>query len=98
MILDIAKVTANGQVTLPKRVRERYGIREGSRLLFEQGPEGELRVRVIDEREATVEAWRSLQAIVADDAARQGIGEEELLQAIEEGRQEAYEAWRTRKR
>ncbi|MGH3145393.1 MAG: AbrB/MazE/SpoVT family DNA-binding domain-containing protein, partial [Rubrobacter sp.] len=39
-----AKVTSKGQVTIPKAVRDRLGIREGDSLIFE-GEGEEVRVR-----------------------------------------------------
>lgn len=32
--LDSGKVSANGQVTIPKDVRDRFGIKGGDRILF----------------------------------------------------------------
>ena len=40
---DIATVTSKGQVTLPSRLRRKYGIRKGTRLVFLEAA-GELRV------------------------------------------------------
>ena len=44
---DKAVVSEKGQVTLPKSLRERLGIRSGSRLAFDLAPDGELRIRVL---------------------------------------------------
>jgi AbrB family looped-hinge helix DNA binding protein len=44
-ILEAATVTSKGQVTIPKRVRERLQIEAGDRLEFVVTEEGELTVR-----------------------------------------------------
>ncbi len=43
----LATVTDKGQVTVPKEIRERTGIRPGSRLDFEIEADGTLRVRIL---------------------------------------------------
>lgn len=43
----LATVTDKGQVTVPKEIRERLGIRPGSKLDFELLPNGDLRVRLL---------------------------------------------------
>ncbi len=42
-----ATVTDKGQLTVPKAIRDRYGIRPGAKLEFESLPDGTLRVRVL---------------------------------------------------
>jgi AbrB family looped-hinge helix DNA binding protein len=43
----VSTVTDKGQVTLPKAIRDRLGIRPGTKLDFELGPDDTLRVRVL---------------------------------------------------
>ena len=43
----IATVTSKGQVTLPATLREKLGIRAGSKLDFSISPEGHLEVEVM---------------------------------------------------
>ena len=47
--MDKATVTGKGQVTLPRRIRERLKIEVGDKLLFDV-EDGELRVRVVHGR------------------------------------------------
>ena len=35
-----AKVTSKGQITIPREIRRRLGVRAGDRVLFEEGEEG----------------------------------------------------------
>lgn len=43
----LATVTDKGQVTLPKAIRDRLGIRAGTRIDFEVQPDDTLKVRVL---------------------------------------------------
>lgn len=43
----VVTVTDKGQLTVPKPIRERFGIQPGSKLDFEPMPDGTLRVRVL---------------------------------------------------
>lgn len=90
MVLDTAKITAKGQVTIPKGVRERFGLRVGTRIQFEETPEGELRVRAAESGVSLVEAWTALQASVSADAAKLGMTEEEADELIERVRDDLY--------
>jgi antitoxin PrlF len=43
----LVTVTDKGQLTVPKAIRDRFGIEPGSKLDFEPQPDGTLRVRVL---------------------------------------------------
>jgi AbrB family looped-hinge helix DNA binding protein len=43
---SVVKVTRRGQTTIPIKLREKYGIKEGDRLLIEDAGEG-LMIKVI---------------------------------------------------
>ena len=45
MGIDIATVTTKGQITVPVRMREKLGLRPGSKLVFEEQPNGDFTVR-----------------------------------------------------
>ena len=72
MTLDIATVTAKGQVTVPKAIREALGLRQGDRLSWEVD-NGTARVKVVSPLdldylqglEANLQDWAS----AADDEA-----------------------------
>lgn len=67
----VSTVTDKGQVTLPKAIRDRLGIRPGTKLAFELQPDDTLRVRVLARGSAGLfgllarpgEAARSLEAM-----------------------------------
>jgi antitoxin PrlF len=58
-------ITSKGQVTIPKHIRERLGLKAGSRLIFEVNRDGELVLRPKDESELAARRERILQAISA---------------------------------
>ena len=69
----LSTVTDKGQVTLPKAIRDRLGIRAGTRIDFEVQPDDTLKVRVLTRGAAGLfgliarpgEAARSLDEIEA---------------------------------
>ena len=72
MTIDIATVTAKGQVTVPKAIREALGLRQGDRLSWEV-ENGAARVKLVSSLdfdflqglEANLQDWAS----PADDEA-----------------------------
>jgi antitoxin PrlF len=38
--MSTATVTSKGQITLPKKIRERLGLTEGDRVAFRESPDG----------------------------------------------------------
>jgi AbrB family looped-hinge helix DNA binding protein len=44
-LLGSSTITAKGQTTIPKAIRDRLGLRPGSRLDFELRPDGTIRLR-----------------------------------------------------
>jgi len=44
-----AIVTSNGRVTIPKELRDQFGIKRGTRLIFAATPDG-IRIRTIVDR------------------------------------------------
>jgi AbrB family looped-hinge helix DNA binding protein len=43
--MDVATLTSKGQITLPVRMREKLRLRPGSKLVFEEQPNGDFVVR-----------------------------------------------------
>jgi AbrB family looped-hinge helix DNA binding protein len=44
-----ATLTSKGQITIPRQVRERLGLRTGDRVAFVEGPDGFVLQKCIDE-------------------------------------------------
>jgi antitoxin PrlF len=47
-VMKVSQLTAKGQVTLPKDLRERFNLEPGSRVAFEEEPDG-IKVRPVRE-------------------------------------------------
>jgi len=74
--MDKATVTGKGQVTLPRRIRERLGIETGDKLLFDiEG--GELRIRVVHGRkiDSLFTSLPGVEAYASEEAERQAVQE-----------------------
>jgi antitoxin PrlF len=54
----LAKVTSKGQITVPREVRRRLGVRAGDRLLFEEDGSG-VRVSAV-RKESPFEKYRGI--------------------------------------
>ena len=63
--MNLAKISANGQITIPVEIRRRLGLKSGDKILFFQKPNGEV---VINNASA--------QAIYKAQKAFEGVAEE----------------------
>lgn len=63
--MNLAKISANGQITVPIEIRKLLGLKSGDKILFFQKPNGEV---VINNASA--------QAIYKAQEAFQGVAEE----------------------
>ena len=75
--MNLAKVSANGQITVPLEVRKKLMLKEGDKILFVERENGEI---VIDNVSAiTIRKAQTAFANVARDA---GIQDEDEVQAL----------------
>lgn len=82
--IDNAKVMTNGQVTIPKDIREILGVSSGDRITFvvENGS-----VRVVN---STIYAMQMLQAQMDGEAETAGItSDEDVMNLVKEVRAES---------
>lgn len=87
-MLEIAKVTAKGQITIPVDIRRRLGIKEGDKVLFLQ--EGD---RIVFTN-ASFSALEQAQKAMAGVAADKGIVSDEDVESLV--KEERKELWRER--
>ena len=80
------RITRKGQVTIPKELREEFGLEEGDELLWQKGEEG------ITVRKATRSAGRGM--LVDDDVSEERREEmaEEMETEIREKRRTDWQA------
>jgi AbrB family looped-hinge helix DNA binding protein len=78
--VNLAKLSANGQITVPVEVRRRLHLVPGDKVLFVEKPNGE--VVVAKAGLAALAALEQAQAAFADAAADFGIGDDSEVQAL----------------
>ena len=59
------RVTSKGQVTIPKRIRDKMGIRAGSEVRFVQGEDGRVYLSRVDDLERQLAAVRSVAGSIS---------------------------------
>lgn len=82
-VMELAKVTSKGQITIPIEIRKKLGIKVGSKVLFleEAG-----RIYLAN---SSMEALREAQAAFAGEADRLGLEtEEDVMAMVKELRKE----------
>jgi AbrB family looped-hinge helix DNA binding protein len=97
--MPLVKVVRNGQVTIPKEIREKLGIKEGDFLEIEPADQGVfLKPKVLvdkgDVLQAFSRAFEKLQASASDKL--KDMGEDELTAIIEEAIQASRRPKRTK--
>lgn len=75
--MNLAKISANGQITVPVEIRRLLGLKSGDKILFFQKQDGEVVVS-----NASAQSIRKAQAAFAGAADAMGIASEEDIQAL----------------
>lgn len=75
--MNLAKVSANGQITLPVEIRRLLGLKSGDKVLFFQKQDGEVVLS-----NASAKAIRKAQAAFSGAAEEMGVFSEEDVQAL----------------
>jgi antitoxin PrlF len=79
-------LTSKGQITIPKEVRERLGVKEGDRLIFQFDERGSLNLR--PESEGPL---GRLPGLLRHLAKERPVSIEEMKEAVREGAVERFE-------
>lgn len=75
--MNLAKISANGQITVPIEIRRLLDLKSGDKILFFQNPNGEV---VIDN--ASSQAIYKAQRAFTGVAEQMGVYNEEHIQAL----------------
>lgn len=75
--MNLAKVSANGQITVPVEIRRILGLKSGDKILFFQKQDGEIVVS-----NASSQAIRKAQAAFTGAAETIGVSSEDDIQAL----------------
>lgn len=75
--MNLAKISANGQITVPVEIRRLLGLKSGDKILFYQKQDGEIVMS-----NASSQAIRKAQAAFTGVAEDMGIYSEDDIQAL----------------
>ena len=75
--MNLARVTANGQITVPVEIRRLLGLRSGDKVMFIQKQDGDIVIS-----NASAQAIRKAQAAFADAAEEMGVANEDDVQVL----------------
>lgn len=75
--MNLAKISSNGQITLPAEIRRLLGLKSGDKVLFFQKQNGEIVLS-----NASAKAIRKAQAAFTGAAEDMGISSENDVQAL----------------
>ena len=74
--MNLAKISANGQITVPVEIRRLLGLKTGDKLLFLEKQNGEIVLS-----NASAQAIHKAQAAFAGAAEVMGVSDEDDIQA-----------------
>lgn len=75
--MNLAKLSTNGQITVPIEIRRMLGLKSGDKILFYQKENGEVIIS-----NASSQAIRKAQAAFASAAEEMGISDEDDVQEL----------------
>ncbi len=75
--MNLAKISANGQITVPAEIRRQLGLRAGDKILFYQDRDGEIVIS-----NASAMAIPKAQAAFAGVAEELGVSDDDDIQAL----------------
>ncbi len=75
--MNLAKISANGQITVPVEIRRLLGLKSWDKILFLQKRDGEVVIS-----NASSKAIRKAQAAFAGAAEDMGVSDEDDVQAL----------------
>ena len=82
--MDLAKVTSKGQITIPKEIREKLGLKTGDKILF---IEDSGRIYLMN---SSMNALREAQMAFKGEADRVGLkNEDDVVTMVKELREES---------
>lgn len=84
MDMEVSRVTSKGQITIPKAIRKRLNLSEGDKVAFIE-KDGNIVIT-----KSSVIALREFLDSMSTEAQAKGITEEELLNDLEQIREEMW--------
>lgn len=75
--MNLAKISANGQITVPVEIRRQLGLKTGDKVLFFRNPSGEIVIN-----NASAQAIYKAQRAFAGVAEQMGVYNEDDVQEL----------------
>jgi len=84
--MNLARITAKGQITIPIEIRKSLGVKEGDKVVFIRGDNG---IMLANSNKV---AWENIQKVMDGEAEKAGFkSEEDVVQFCKEIRKENWE-------
>ena len=81
-MMNLARITAKGQITIPIEIRKDLGVKEGDKVAFIKSDQG---IMLVNSNKI---AWKNLQKAMEDETEKAGLkSEEDVVQYCKEIRQ-----------
>ena len=86
--MQIAKLTANGQITIPEQIRKKLNLKTGDKIIFFENDDD----NAVTIANSSVAALRKFQAAMEGEAQKAGIMDEnDVIALCADVRKELYE-------
>ena len=84
--MNLARITAKGQITIPIEIRKSLGVKEGDKVVFIKGDNGFMLAN------SNKVAWENIQNAMEGEAEKAGLqSEEDVVRLCKEIRKENWE-------
>ncbi len=74
--MEVARVTASGQITIPVDIRRRLNLKEGDKIMFKESGEGVLMLN------SSITAFKQFQKEMEGEAEKAGLCSEDDVVAL----------------
>lgn len=75
--MNLAKISANGQITVPAEIRKQLNLKSGDKILFFRNQSGDIVIS-----NASAQALQRAQVAFAGAAEEMGVADEQGVQAL----------------
>lgn len=83
--MNLAKISANGQITVPAEIRRLLGLKSGDKILFIQKPNGEIVINNASAR-AIYKAQRAFAGVAEDIGVHDEDDVQDLVNEVRYGK------------
>ena len=85
-MMNLARITAKGQITIPIEIRKNLGVKEGDKVVFIKSENG---IMLVNSNKV---AWENIQNAMEGEAGKSGFeSEDDVVKYCKEIRQERWE-------